>query len=364
VNVSEEPLQDKPRPALENEPPQVRASSRTRRPRPNSPSEGAGNGQPAQTATTVSSTSAPPWKRCPSCNAEMGSDGVLCVNCGWRRKSADSDEAEAATTTPAVRGWVTRFAKGVLVAVGLLVVLGIVGTLLDEQSGTTPDRAASVSTKTEPKRMSDDQLFDYVSTRIQNLESPQEKIDLLESYRAQYPKGKHLGQVLALLEREEDEAQTIRIEFYHGGRGRERRPVRTYGYIVRVDKHIASHVAGIAERYKTLQECELIVLKSLVDGPASAEDEVALQKIRADISKRNWELARYLKANGQLVAEVPDCRSFRGKLDVENGVMLLLVARSEIEGYYWLHYFKKGGSPTVIELDDSTPPVDLARRWW
>ncbi|MBT5607002.1 MAG: sel1 repeat family protein [Lentisphaerae bacterium] len=91
------------------------------------------------------STSPTGDKRCPSCNAGMGSDDVLCINCGWRREAAESGTVGSVTAGPTRRRRI-RILPALLGA--SVVIVGIAVMLRNEREWsdgapreTTTDRA-------------------------------------------------------------------------------------------------------------------------------------------------------------------------------------------------------------------------------
>ena len=187
-------------------------------------------------------TPTPPTKKCPSCQQSSDADAIICVGCGYNFKTGKKIDSvvdvkpsvvkqtkpssnESRNEHPIAAGGrspATGGNKKILIGVGVVgavVVLFLAvhkseNTGQQSSSGTaeqvfdgTVDLAKKAqavqgapASNTKPS-MPDDQYYGYLKTKFDDSSDPADKLQLMQSYLGAYPKGKHMGEATALLEK-------------------------------------------------------------------------------------------------------------------------------------------------------------------
>ena len=164
---------------------------------------------------------------CPNCNAELPVGAVLCVDCGTNLKTGKKVGTQFAggnpgtpTSQPKEFPWKTVTALATVLVLGL-VVFGYHriegkrdprGKSFQTNSATGKEGNLGVSVDKGKAKAGgiggdDEQYYQYVKTKFTHSSSPQEKVDLLKAYLDKHPKGRHVGEVTALLEEAEEEKE-------------------------------------------------------------------------------------------------------------------------------------------------------------
>lgn len=141
----------------------------------------------------------PRQPECPYCGGQLAPGAVICVGCGRNLKTGQPiHTAVAAPAQPRVQGQsvVGSFPWGIVLSV-LIAGAGWWG--YTNFFGSTP----LVSLFDGDRE--DDQFYEYSKVKAGNAKTIKEKVELLSGYMQKYPKGKHAGEVKALLEQAQEE---------------------------------------------------------------------------------------------------------------------------------------------------------------
>ena len=181
---------------------------------------------PPASPASVEPTRQPNGRLCPVCKSAIAFNAVVCVNCGTNlitgRKYGESRSASIGSTERSQKSFRLDTSNGwgcgqviigvILVAWFMLVKSGWV----EKHFGADkkPAEATKVEAKAQPvgtqqppsdlpneaSKLDDDQSYGYIKVKQDQASVPSEKVALLESYIQKHPKGRHIGEAMALLE--------------------------------------------------------------------------------------------------------------------------------------------------------------------
>jgi len=176
-----------------------------------------------------------PTKPCVGCGDEIYTDALICTSCGTNQKTGkklstvmsqrgQSDGEGSSSLRKEVKQaiWffvIVLFIPGAVFIsykTGVMeVVVGGIREAIENKTSGSPSLSGNPNAQPGSAQTSefaapsfsifgngkeDDQFYEYTKVKAGNIEAPQEKAQLLQSYLDRYPSGRHAGEIKALLE--------------------------------------------------------------------------------------------------------------------------------------------------------------------